>query len=242
MTYKAACERGITLIELIVVVVIIALISSVAGVRLGLVGIAREKEGIRTFVNTWEFLYGEALRRREPYRLIIDLDDQQYYVQRELPVRQDAAQQVDLLAGFKEKSHAHQKQKEKEAKEHDISSEYEAEDLRQGEVLELGFIQAVYADPYGEVKLGTPLAFPTLAEKRGFPGDLRLRDLQIGNDVITNGEVFLRFSPLGGTEFTVAHLDVAGSIYTAVMNPSTGTVQVTAGDIQYESALHKKEN
>lgn len=227
-----------TLIEILVVVVVIAVISSIAAMRLGLIGITKEKEGIRKFVNMWEFLYGEALRRREPYRLIIDLDAQEYYVQREIPLRPQDVQNVDLLAGLREKSHAYQEQKAKETK--NLSAEYDEEDLRQGEVLELGFYQAVYADPYGEIKLGTPLAFPSLAEHQKFSGDLRLRDIQIGNDSISKGEVFLRFSPLGGTDFAVAHLDAAGQIFTAVTNPGTGTITVSPGDLRFEDTSDKQ--
>lgn len=236
-THAGCDERGFTLIELGAVIVLLVLMSALALSRFGTLDVWKERAELRKFISVWEMLAREAQQKGESYRLIVDLAESSYYVRREVVVDQRLAQSVDRLEGFRAKIGRNTREERLDRDLRTLEEEYREEDSREGESLELIYYRTVYRDPEDLSRLAIPLDFPSLAEPQYLPPSIRVRDAVIGSTKRTDGKVYIRFAANGSTDFAVLHLLVSGTVYTALMNPATGSVKLEEGDKEYEFTL-----
>ena len=227
-------QRAFTLIELVFAIVIIALISALAVTRFEPLQQWKQKGELRKFVDTWEFLYNEALARGQAYRLEIDLDTESYYVRREIQLQQSESKQVDYLQNLRTKSEQDRRAKREEEELSSIKEEYKEEDERLTQTVEKLYYDYLLADPEGSIRLGRPLEFPSLAETKSLPPGLEFRDVKTRKGKKTDGRVSIRFSPKGAAEFAVVHLIAGERVFTAFMNPSSGEVSIRDGDQDFD--------
>lgn len=225
-----AGSTGFTLIELVAVVIIIAIIGSFAISRVESINAWKYESDIRKLANTWETLFQESFGRGDSYRLTIDLDSDSYSVRREIPVETNGPVQVDYLAHFRTDEERKRRQDEQLRELPSVNDEFQEEDRRQSGSLDALFYQALFADPYGQVRLGRPLQFPSLAEPQPLTQGLAFKDVRIGDEVFTTGVALLRFSPRGTTDFAIVHLASGDEeIYTLAIDPATGKVSIKNG-------------
>lgn len=251
--------RGFTLIELIVVIVIIALISGLAVTKLGATLAWQKKAELRKLINTWELLYQESLARGEAYRLIINLTEDlsrpdQYFVRKEVIPQGDTVKQVDRLENFRLKSERQRRAEEELDNLPTVEEQIQMEQSQEQQNLQALFYKSLYIDPYGDTQLTVPTEFPSLQKPQDLKGGLRIRDVQTEFGTIGRGQVFIRFSPRGGSDFAVIHVlmnadeisqtskknSPGEQIYTILLNPWTGKAIVSNREISYESALGSK--
>ncbi len=222
-------DSGFTLIEVAAVIVLFAVMSVLAIRNFGLLDSYRSDTELRKFISVWELVAGDAKRRGESYQLLIDLDDQSYTVRREVPLEGTTRKTVDYLENFRRKMG---RQAEREEPLLSVDEEFKQEDAREGDTLENLYAKTFFRDPGEPTRLGAPLSFPSLAERQRLPEVIRIRDVQVGNEQFERGEVTIRFSSTGTSDFAVVHLLVpaTGKILTAHMNPANATVKVVTGD------------
>jgi len=221
---------GFTLVELVLAIVLIALISSFAAIRFeSLFGWKAEGE-LRKFAETWQFLFNEAYGRGDSYRIVVNLDQNSYYVRREVIPRGLIVRQVDYLANFRTKSEKARRAKKEEEELLSIEEELAEEDLRQGGALDELFYETMFADPFSPKRLARPVEFPSLAEQRTLPPGLIFRSVTLHGERIESGQAFLRLSPRGSAEFAAVVLQAGEQLYTVVINPATGKVSVQPGE------------
>jgi prepilin-type N-terminal cleavage/methylation domain-containing protein len=225
-------EQGFTLLELIVVVVLLGFLSGVFLTRFESLLPWRQKEELRTFLNTWEFVYREALAKGEAYRLVLDLDRNSYAVLREVPLDRSTVRQVDYLKNLR--TRGEQRRREQEEQLVSTEEEFKQEDERDAGSLEYLFFDFAYQDPFGNVRLSRPTEFPNLAEPKQLPESVVLSDVVFRSELIEKGKVNVRFSSRGASDFVVVHFRVASEPYTAVMNPSTGELKLDSGYLDYD--------
>ena len=90
------------------------------------------------------------------------------------------------------------------------------------------------------MRLTRPLDFPQLADPQALPDGIEIRDVKVGAETFEKGEVAIRFSPLGASDFALVHLRADDQIYSALLNPSTGELEIKSGDLDYEWTFSKK--
>ncbi len=224
-------DRGFTLLELIAVAALIAVLYVYAGSSLNFGTGSQEIAEVRRFANTWQFLFGEALGRGEAYRLVIDLDNQSYSAFREVPEVPGASRQVDHLENLRIDS---QKKRRAERKQRNLEAEYEEEDARQSGNLDGLFYQFLFSDAAGDDRLAPLLEFPSLQEPVKLSSNVLLRDVKLANELVTSGQIFIRLSPRGSSDFAVVHLIVNEQPVTVFMNPSTGETTVIPREVDFE--------
>ena len=238
--------KGLTLIELVVVVVILGAIAAIGVQRIGPIIASRQKSEIREFGHIWEVLYQEALLRGEAYRLILNLDEHSYHVRREVMPESETSidfQTVDLLSNLRTKGEQkRRKEEEQDEESKSLQEEYEEDSLRQSGDLQELFYKSLFHDSEGNVRLALPTEFPSLGETRTFSNGLLFKEIITPNDSFNEGEVAIRFSPRGGSDFAVVYLvrEDDGAIFTVFLNPNTGQVKVEEGEKRYEWTFQKK--
>lgn len=235
--FAARDSRGFTLVELVMVTLLFGLISLMVVNRFDSIFSWRQQQGFRSFLNTWEFVFREALARRTAYRLIINLDDQSYSVVREVDEIATASRQVDYLKNLRTRSERDRRAQSESEELLSIDEEFKREDDRQAESLEKLFFQFAYRDPHSNVRLARPLEFPQLAEPVKLPNGVRFQNVKLYSELIDRGNAAIRFSPRGAADFAVVHIDSGGQPFSAIMNPSTGELVVKSGYIDYEWKL-----
>ena len=237
-THDAA---GFTFVELATVVVLFGVMALMVVGRFDSMSDWRAQQGFRAFLNTWEFVFREALAQREPYRLVIDLDSNSYSVFREVPQTTSAVVQVDFLKNLRTRGEQTRREQERGKDLESLDEELKREDDRQTESLESLFYEFAYSDPNGNVRLARPLDLPQLAEPKQLPNGISFRDVKLGTEIIEKGEATIRFSPLGASDFAVVHIKNGEETFSAILNPSTGELDVKNGYIDYEWTFDKKD-
>jgi prepilin-type N-terminal cleavage/methylation domain-containing protein len=234
MLHKKA-QSGFTLIELVFVIVLIGILGVAAANRIDSVIVWRQKSDIRKFLSTWEFLYTEALARGNGYRLVMNLDNNTYYVRREVPITRTNVTDVDYLSNLRTKGEQARRALEEEEEIQTLDEEFEEEDLREGLPLDVLFYQSLYADPHGSLRLAQPLEFPSLAKKTTLTNGLRFHKVSTRRGTDTEGQPFIRFSPRGASDYAVVYFTTEDEhIFTAFMNPATGAISIKEGEHEYE--------
>lgn len=235
VAFRTKSSAGFTLVELIFVVLIITLLSVFAVTRVDSVIVWKQREDIRKFAHSWQFLHNEATGRSEAYRLMIDISNNNYYVLREVVTKETDIQNVDYLENLRLESEKRRREEKKEEEQLSLDQEFTLEDERQGGVLDELFYETVFRDPSASnVRLTAPLDFPNLAEKRKFTDGLIIRDVLTPEGKIEEGVAVIRFSPRGASDFAVVHFAIDEASYTVLLNPSTGRVRVEDGYQEYE--------
>ncbi|MCC6932694.1 MAG: hypothetical protein IT292_05515 [Deltaproteobacteria bacterium] len=229
------------MVEVILVIVIIGLLSSVAVSKFDTVFQYRQRGEIRKLINTWELLYQESQARGEAYRLLINIDDQTYTVRREVMQHHDGIRQVDHLKNLRtrtEKERRRQKELEQTANIEELLSNEASRDAQSLDVL---FYQALFIDPYSDTNLEAPQEFPSLAQQNSIPKELRIRDVRTEAGIFQEGDAIIRFSPRGGSDFAVLHIEVnleadqdEQQIITILFNPWTGKARVINREMDFE--------
>ncbi len=239
------CRRGdggFTLVEMILVIILFVFMSGLVVTRFESLMGWRQRGDLRKLIDTWEFLYTQSISRNTGYQLRINLDENSYRVLREVTrTNDDEVQNVDYLANLRTQGEKKRREEKKLEDSLTMEEEYAREDLRQAQDLETLFYQEIFADPNGNVRLGTPIEFPKLAEEQKLSPGINIRDLRSPRGEITEGIGYVRFSPRGASEFAVMHFEVGSQVYTTMMNPSTGKVLLENGDKKYEWLLDDEQ-
>ncbi len=224
-------ERAFTLVELALVIVLLVTMSALAVSKFDALDLYRQRASMRSFLNTWEFLFQQAHAKGDSYRLLVNLDRASYTVRREVPVA-SSSKTVDRVANLRLESERQRLQQKEDEKLLSLEEEYIEEDSRQGDTLENLYFGVVFRDPEGSFRLGVPLDFPSLAKDTKFINGLRLRDIVVGGEKKDSGVAAIRFSSRGTGEFALVHFLLGNSVVTAYINPATGKVTVKDGDIE----------
>ena len=226
-------SRGFTLIELIAVIAIIAVLSGFAAWRVDAVTTRRQKGEIRKLLAVWEQLYQESVARGTAYRLVIDIDDNSYFVRQEVMPEGIQIRQVDLLKGLRtNKERARRKRSEQEDL-NTIDEEFALEAQREQQGLESLFYQSLYIDP-SSAKLIQPLEFPSLGANQELGDLVKILDVVLEEGPVDKGQVSIRFSPRGGSDFATIHFQINDQVITVVLNPWTGKPLTTTKTIEYD--------
>lgn len=226
-------QQGLTFIELLLVVLIIVVFSFMGTRGLGNLSGWKQEGELRAFINTWQFLYSQAVNRGEGYRLLLDLDNRSYSVLREFKVRSPTIRQVDHLEGLRIESERQRRKERNAERRENLEQLAQEEDSYQSGNLEALFYDFLFTDLSGETQLSPPLEFPSLAEPVVFGENIIIRDVKLADRTVESGEVAIRFSPRGASDFAVVHLQVNQEIFTAFMNPSSGELVLERGDLDY---------
>lgn len=228
----ASDHRGFTLIELILVISLIGIMSTLAVTRMGSLSQWQQREDLRRFTNTWEMLFNESMATGKAYRLVIDLDNESYHVREEIPLNPEelSVTQVDNLANLRLESEQ-QRRSENEANElPGLEEEYQEQQQLSSDLLDRQFQRYVLMSPGSNTRLALPLKFPKLAKPFALAPGLEFLDIKMANQqTLDGGSSFIRFSPMGASEFAVVHLKRNDEIYSVFMNPATGSVRLSAG-------------
>lgn len=233
-------DAGLTLVELVLVVVLLALITTLAVTRLDSITGWKLERDLRQFAGTWEFLYNESFARGEAYRLILNLDEDYYYVRREVPLSDNEGAKVDLLANLRLKSEKERRAKKEEEELLTLEEEFTEDDAKQNLPLERQFYDVEFNDPESAKRLARPLEFPSLADRQELSEGLGFRDVRLEGEAIKEGTVSLHLSPGGTAQFAVVHLNALDTVYTIVIHPATGKVSIMPGDKDYEVPFNKE--
>lgn len=229
-------ESGLTLVELIVVVAIIAIMTSFLKTSTDALFGWKIKGELRRFMGTWEMLFREAGQRGVSYALIVNLDNQSYTVRREVPIERDFSgfQQVDNLQGFRLQSEKDREERKDVESNLTVEQEFQNEDKRQARPLEQIFFETMFSDPADSKRLTVPLEFPRLMDNTIFSQGLRFKDIKLGSEYFTRGEVMIRFSARGGSPFALVHYTVNGDPFTLVSDPVTGRLRSINGEVDLD--------
>ena len=228
---------GFTLIELVMVIAIVAVIGGLASMRFGAVVSWKQRTAVRQFTNIWQHLYGQAMGRGDAFRLVIDLDNNSYFVRREIPITGTYTKQVDYLKNLRTRREKERRANEEMDESLNLKEEFEAEDVRDASQLDRLFYQSIFDDPYGSHRLGPPLEDPSLAQPQKLSEGLKFRDVKIQNKVFDKGQVFIRLSTRGASEFAVVHFEAGEGVITVMMNPATGSMIVENDDVDFAWTL-----
>lgn len=228
-------ERGFSLVELVMVILLVGLMSVVVVSRSDQILFWRDEQSLRTFLNTWEFIFQEASGRHEAYRLVIDLDEQSYWVLREVRENRTVARQVDYLKNLRTERQRARREQQRQSDLQSVAEEIEQDTDRQAQSLEVLFFESVYPDPLGNIRLARPLEFPSLADPTKLSGGVRIIDVKLQSELRSSGQVQIRFHPQGAADFALVHFEKSdGSAVSAILNPSTGKLMIQPGYIDYE--------
>jgi prepilin-type N-terminal cleavage/methylation domain-containing protein len=91
-------ERGFTLIELSIVILILAIVARFAIPKIRSITGAELGATTRRLAQTTHYLYEEAALSGATYTLYLDLDRQEYWVERADPLTGESVEDADLLA------------------------------------------------------------------------------------------------------------------------------------------------
>jgi prepilin-type N-terminal cleavage/methylation domain-containing protein len=229
--------EGMTLIELIVVISLIAIIGSVVVLRLdSILGWKYESE-LRKIAHTLQLVRNDSVQRQEQYRVVVNLDLQNYSVRREVPLDPGEIRDVDYLKNLRTQGEKARRQEKETEDLKSLEAEFSEEDSRKGESLENRFYQSIFADPHADVRLGVPLTFPSLAELQPLDSGVRIRDIEIGGERVESGTVALRFLPRAAAPEALIHVVAGEQVYTLVLHPNISNVQIVAKDLDAEDAF-----
>lgn len=226
-------EAGFTLIEVTIVLVLLVLLTTLASNRLGALDFLKVNSALRQFSNTWEFLAQESLSKGQTYRLVLDLRQNAFLVRRELPLP-SAAKNVDRLQSQRLESERSRLEAKKLEETLSLEEEFAAEDERQLSPLDELYFEQIFSDPDTGVRLALPLDFPALGQKQLLPPVIKIRDVEIGGKVQTEGLVNLRLSPSGAVDSAIVHfINGEGSkaqVFSVSINPATLRVDIKQGE------------
>lgn len=224
------------------VVALIAIIGAFTVTRLDSVSAWQHEGDIREFLTTWQFLHNEATARGDSYRLVIDLDENSYYVLREVLRDPGESVEVDYLQNLRTQGEQRRRREAELENLKTLDEEFEEEDIRLSAPLDALYYRTKFRDPYAASRLALPLEFPSLAEKKRLSAGLEFRDVVIAGETFTGGQVALRLAPSAGGQFGVVHFQTDEQIFTVVNDPATANVRVENGDLEFTWFLRQNEN
>lgn len=235
--YIARKNGGFSLIELVFVIVLIAILSYLMVGRLDVVGGWRVKTSLRQFVRVWETIYADALAKQESYRLIVDLNNQSYYVRREIGAEQQTFEQVDRLSGFRSKTESARRTQREQENLKSVSDEYAEQDERNATDLETQYYSSFLGSIGQSTRLGIPLNFPDLGNSSAFADGLEIKGIKVRGRTENTGTHYIRVSRQSGAEFAVVHLTANDQDFTVVNDPGTGKLSVLSGHVDFDWKL-----
>lgn len=204
-------ETGLTLIEILVVLAIIASMMAFAMSTLSTSsGNEMRKTSARLF-QTIKYVYHQAALTGNYYRIVFDLDEQQYHVE-DSESEFFVVREGDEAEKIREENEENLDEDEKEASVAAATGQFaESED----DLFE------IYQLPEN-IKISDVHVFHQLEKAE-------------------TGKAYLYFFPRGYTEFAVIHLSDAEEedFMSLIVNPLTADVEVTEEDVDYEEALEK---
>ncbi len=218
-----------------VVIVLIGVIGSIAFSRVESILLFKQKEQLRKFANNWEFLFQHALARNETYRLVLNLDNNTFHVEKEVQIKGDQTVEVDYLANLRTSGEKARRAADALEEQRISAEELTAiEDSQSTGDLSEQYFAMVFSDSNGAVKTAPPLEFPELADPQALIEGVQFKDVKIGGEAIETGTTFIRFSPRGASQFALVHFLIEDSDFTLFMNPSSGKVVVENTYKDYE--------
>ena len=223
------------------VILLIGIMGALASNQIDSILVWKQKQEIRQLAQTWNFLFHHSVGKGQAFRLVLDLDDNSYRVLREIPVSPSATlevREVDLLSNLRTRR---EKERRKEAENEGLDEEEAqklSESFRSGP-LEDQFNSMLYSDPFTSVRLVPPEELKSLSEKHFLPESLEIREVQLAETSVEEGQTFIRLSPRGNSQFAVIRLVVEEVDFSVFLNPSTGEVEVKEGFQKYEWTFQK---
>lgn len=227
---------GFTLVELVMVILIVAVLATVVTTRFDALTLFRKKGELRSFLNTWQFLVNEAAGDGNTYRLIIDLDNNSYFVRQEIPLPPNNIEHVDLMKNLRLRSEKERKQREEDERALSVEDAAKVQEEQEENMsVEELFASALFRDAGKNVQLALPVNYASLGEEQVLSDSVRIRNIILDGEMISSGRAELFFSPQGVSSIAVVHFDVGDQQLTAILNPLSGESRLLSGeaDVQF---------
>lgn len=208
-------QLAFTLIEMLITLGIIA---SIMAMGVNLIGSPTNdmKETSKNMMRMMRYIYNQAAVTGEYYRLVLNLDEQKYFVQTS----------VEPFFVIKEGD---------ETEAIRIKNELENQD---GDEEEVAAQLAQSVGAFNEAE-------DELLEIFEVPPDIRIADVYVMHrkDKVEQGKVYIYFFPKGLTEFAVIHLadQAEEDFMTLILNPLTGSVEIKTEYVDHEEILREYE-
>ena len=191
-------DQGLTLIEIMVVIALVATIMALGVTVINDVSDSDLKEASSRLSGTLKYVFNEAAIQKKYYRLVIDLDSQQYYAE---------ARTSPFLISLNQEVKAPTKKPEEKPE-----ATVEPEELLQPEGDDFAKVEEYLIEPQ---QLSDPVKIVDV-----FVGHLQQK--------ATTGKVEIYFFPHGWTEPTVINLTNGeeDNYYSVIVNPATGKAEI----------------
>lgn len=230
-------DSGFTIIELVLVIVVISMMASMMGGQFSSVRGWRTKSGLRALIRTWELVCNEAITKNSNYRLIFDLDNQSYYVRREIQSAPDHVQYVDRAKNLRSEKEKERRSQEEAEELPSIEEEFQKEDENQNQDLDKVFFSYIFSDPGAGFRLGLPIWEPSMGEPTRLPDDLVITGVKVRGRVEQDGQPFIRVSARSGSEFAVVYVKMGEQEFSLLNDPGASTFSIKDGHVDFNWIL-----
>lgn len=208
---------GFTLVEMLVV---LALIAGMMAFGVSVIGSSTNdmKDTSRNLVRIIKYIYNLAAVSSDYYRLVIDLDEQKYFVQIS-PEPFFVIKEGDEIEAMRIKNEM------KNNKDNDVTAD--EDEVQKQQANQVG----AFVESEDE-----------LLEIFEVPKAIRIKSAFVLHqlEAIEEGKAYIYFFPKGLTEFAVIHIGDPNddeNVMTLIINPLTGRTEVREEEVDYEELL-----
>lgn len=216
--------RGLTLIEILVVLLIVAGVMGMGVMMFGLVGQSQLKDEAMRLTSAIQYTYSQAALNNTPYRLVIDLETNEYYTE----MGQGRVVVKEAVSDFQEgllPEEARALEEERRAQRRDLFREQED-------------------DPFGiSRRVGYQRADEAVIKPRALKNDIRFESVLTSNFTrpVEQGKVAINFFPNGfQQQARIVLVDSREAKFTLITEPLTGRVRVYSGERDVDEGFGKE--
>lgn len=214
-------HSGFSLVEVIIVLAVVGMMAGAVSLSFQSLHRARARGAAQRLAAAIRYSYDRSVTTGSYFRLVFDLTGQKYWAER-------SDERFYLVRGKEDSSGRGVAPGEEQEKEEERKRQEEAEQAKfksTGNAL---------LDPPPARKRARFEAFKDSALPKVELKEVRIRDVFTSRqrDPYTEGKTFLYFFPDGHTERAWIHVaDEEGDVYTLVVHPLTGRVELQTGDL-----------
>ncbi|HEX2570249.1 MAG TPA: prepilin-type N-terminal cleavage/methylation domain-containing protein [Polyangia bacterium] len=217
-------QAGFSLVEVIIVLAVVGMMAGAVSVSFQSLHRARARGAAQRLAAAMRYSYDRSVTTGAYFRLVIDLTGQKYWAER-------SDERFYLVRGKEDSAGrglAPGEEQEKEEERKRKEAEERAKFLSSGNAL---------LDPTPARKKARFETFKDSALPKVELKDVRIRDIFTPRqrEAYTEGKTYLYFFPDGHAERAWIHVaDEEGDVYTLVLHPLTGRVEIKTGDLPVE--------
>ncbi len=208
MRFQIRDQKGLTLIELIIVSALFVLLGAIVVPSIGAITGAQLKSTASKLAGTLRYTYDLAVRKNQPFRVVLDLNEQAYWV--------ESSSDRFLLS------------REKSGIRNGSVEEPDEDERTQSRFITRGYIES--GEMWKPKKSASFANFKgPLTEKISLPEHITFQGAWVAHqkDRATSGLVYIYSFPTGMTEQALIHLaEDDQDVFTLQVWPLTGTVKI----------------